>query len=61
LVGNNRGYANKMQQRYSYDQNNLNGLQNVTDDYKLKMNNVGNDLDGYYNNKSKYVKGQGWQ
>lgn len=36
-------------------------LNRVNNDYKNKLNSIGNDLDGYYNNKSKYVKGQGWQ
>ena len=37
---------------------NLNRTSNV---YNQKKQNVGNDLNGYYNGQSQYVKGQGWR
>lgn len=57
-VKNGTGYAMKMKGGGGDHSQMLN---RVSNDYKNKINSVGNDLDGYYNNKSKYVKGQGWQ
>lgn len=57
-VKNGTGYAMKMKGGGGDHSQMLNRVNN---DYKNKINSVGNDLDGYYNNKSKYVKGQGWQ
>lgn len=57
-VKNGTGYAMKMKGGGGDHSQMLNRVNN---DYRNKINSVGNDLDGYYNNKSKYVKGQGWQ
>lgn len=57
-VKNGTGYAMKVKAGGG-DRSQM--LNRVNNDYRNKINSVGNDLDGYYNNKSKYVKGQGWQ
>ena len=57
-VKNDTGYAMK---KRGGNGNNGKMLNRVSNDYRNKINSVGNDLNGYYNGQSKYVKGQGWQ
>jgi hypothetical protein len=56
-VKNDTGYAMK---KIGGNGDNGKMLNRVSNDYKNKITSVGNDLNGYYNGQSKYVKGQGW-
>lgn len=52
-------YPNGYSQDFHKDNNNTD-FRNVSNAYNQKVQDVGNDMNGYYNGKSRYVKGKGW-
>ena len=57
--GKKLNYGNGYNKQFNKSGNG--NLSDVSSAYNQKMKAIGNDLNGYYNGQSQYVKGKGWQ
>lgn len=62
-------YSNDAEESHTFDNNgykkrfvgnNHPNLNNVSDEYKQKLNAMGNDMQNYYGGTAQYTKGKGW-